>query len=940
MTAQDVKSNLKVFNNLEAKEKLDTIREAIIRKTYNELTNSEQALVIEKAISSGLYDKLKPGEKLDVLEETIKPKIYNKLSAKQQTSAIQKVAQLISDVTVFLEGDKLPFYEKIILFVGKTGVGKSLLINFLAGKKIEVVINDRGEPVLNVIDPLPGINISHTITSCTTLPKAHISGEDIHVDTPGIEDSRGILHRIVNALLIQEVISHSQYVKFVLTIEEDYLTETGLSRLKSSINGLETHAKDLSKFKEGISVVITKGTTKQNNMEPATWAIARIDHILSEDYELSEYQREFLKFISEEKKIQYSFKKPIRETTEIVSEEKEHIKSAIKKLKFANKSENIHMKLLDEDRTKIMNVVEQVSKDVKELIEDFGLTVRNYSAKQMSQIEENSNRQQLHKLKADLSGLAGAIEGFYNLDNRAFNVKDFANKAKAQIEKIKTLEVKELDDILRQEKLLSIFADLVPNTSKDIFSDGLSCLKQLLDSLHTNISLKNDELTVTGGFPSLSEVMEKVNDQDIHHVKTIKINSDNTILLDADIKSESTHLLLVAQKCIAVGNTNITLDGAPGADKPDIATDGCPAADGKPGKPGGNGGHFVAVCGELYNGNYISISSNGGRGGDGQDGANGSNGVVPPVPSPSNCVEGPRSGGRCTKHYKNTCAKEVSGVSGCNGGKGGAEGYGGFAGTVQIINTSGNNKEEIALKNKNIKMEDGNKGEHGKGGNTGGCGSGWKLIWTQSCTRYSSNFFCPRRGGVDCGPIVETSRQRIGCTTNGISPTEKNSIGLIKPVENINPFDEATLQSIISNAKTSFETHNKALAQCKTKYNKPRDVEPGKLAPGTKTEESKKCKNEINNFVPSKGSKGKINMEPYGNFEKCQLQFKTVKNGEQTPDGLPLSAIIDISDEGHGDYIVCFPGFDVDKFFDRRTYNGTDKAMDLIVGTIPCHDEL
>lgn len=60
--------------------------------------------------------------------------------------------------------------EEVVLVIGKTGVGKSTLINYLSGAELVAAKKGFGGYVLNVKDQVGNIKIGHSNVSETTIP--------------------------------------------------------------------------------------------------------------------------------------------------------------------------------------------------------------------------------------------------------------------------------------------------------------------------------------------------------------------------------------------------------------------------------------------------------------------------------------------------------------------------------------------------------------------------------------------------------------------------------------------------------------------------------------------------------------------------------------------------------------------------------------------------
>lgn len=122
--------------------------------------------------------------------------------------------------------------KDIILVFGDTGAGKSTLINFLNGCKMQK--REDGKIEVAPDSPIKEIaEIGHGTTSCTYLPEKYSikvqldNGQVVeHVifDTPGITDNRGPEVALAAAITANKIINNAKSVKFVLVIEYGMLS--------------------------------------------------------------------------------------------------------------------------------------------------------------------------------------------------------------------------------------------------------------------------------------------------------------------------------------------------------------------------------------------------------------------------------------------------------------------------------------------------------------------------------------------------------------------------------------------------------------------------------------------------------------------------------------------------------------------------------------------
>jgi len=174
-------------------------------------------------------------------------------------ATVAKLKQNIKEVNERTNID--PSTNKVII-LGSTGAGKSVLLNYLAEKRLEGKKNPLGGPrILEVEDPLPGSNIGHGLESGTTLPFSWAVSNNNNVtvtywDCPGFDDTRGNAQEIVNAFAIHRLIQGP--TKIVLVVPESALQEKQGTFLKFLDKITEAFPQNSIENFKGFFLVLTK----------------------------------------------------------------------------------------------------------------------------------------------------------------------------------------------------------------------------------------------------------------------------------------------------------------------------------------------------------------------------------------------------------------------------------------------------------------------------------------------------------------------------------------------------------------------------------------------------------------------------------------------------------------------------------------------------------
>ncbi|XP_039296660.1 uncharacterized protein LOC111046353 isoform X3 [Nilaparvata lugens] len=151
----------------------------------------------------------------------------------------------------------------IIMFVGNTGVGKSSLVNLLAGNTANFkAVEDSPDTGSYHIVETTGIHVSNITTeSKTTYPEpiTDLQSGVVFFDMPGFRDTRSAVHEVIAAYGLQFVAKTSKAIKIALLVNYESLTIGGsrddfINTLKSFFSLLNNP----SKYRLSTHLVATK----------------------------------------------------------------------------------------------------------------------------------------------------------------------------------------------------------------------------------------------------------------------------------------------------------------------------------------------------------------------------------------------------------------------------------------------------------------------------------------------------------------------------------------------------------------------------------------------------------------------------------------------------------------------------------------------------------
>ncbi|CAO5682823.1 MAG: hypothetical protein HEEMFOPI_01817 [Holosporales bacterium] len=127
-----------------------------------------------------------------------------------------QIAEIAKKLEEYYEKIDKSIKKEITVFLGITGAGKSTAVNFLFRAPLKIkdgfICNSSPDEHFSRI----GSGISVTV-----IPNFLTTENGVTLcDLPGFEDSRNIIYRIINSILIKRVLENASSIRFVLVIDE------------------------------------------------------------------------------------------------------------------------------------------------------------------------------------------------------------------------------------------------------------------------------------------------------------------------------------------------------------------------------------------------------------------------------------------------------------------------------------------------------------------------------------------------------------------------------------------------------------------------------------------------------------------------------------------------------------------------------------------------
>ena len=204
-------------------------------------------------------------------------------------------------------------YQDVVIILGKTGSGKSTLINLLSGRPLFPQQHE-GRIVLDSPNPLPGITIGHNIQAETSVPHSWMHDDNtLYWDCPGFNDNRPNEYAIANAFIIKKLFdicgnNGGRGCKIVLVVSEASLEAPRYEIFIDFVKSLDKIFRSNAAVRPGLMVAISRAEQGLTENDIQTKFIAISDN---PRLGLSDPQREIIRVLAANPII--IFKKPIEE---------------------------------------------------------------------------------------------------------------------------------------------------------------------------------------------------------------------------------------------------------------------------------------------------------------------------------------------------------------------------------------------------------------------------------------------------------------------------------------------------------------------------------------------------------------------------------------------------------------------------------------------------
>lgn len=158
------------------------------------------------------------------------------------------------------EFNKGEIIDKAVIVIGKTGVGKTTLINMLAGHRFRSVYDvDIGELRVEVEGNQESFKIGHRLISETSVPQRIDINGVAFWDCQGWRDLRGPAQQIANAVSLKKVFEVCKQVKIILGVRAADIDDTRAKSITEFVSDLdELLVGQVERISQSVSLIIPR----------------------------------------------------------------------------------------------------------------------------------------------------------------------------------------------------------------------------------------------------------------------------------------------------------------------------------------------------------------------------------------------------------------------------------------------------------------------------------------------------------------------------------------------------------------------------------------------------------------------------------------------------------------------------------------------------------
>lgn len=404
--------------------------------------------------------------------------------------------------------------KRSVVLLGKSGVGKTTLVNALAGAELEVCYDPKtGRVTVRARPEVPGFEIGTRLVSQTSIPRVcacmdRANNEKISVfDFPGLEDNRGTAQEISNALCMQRILASSPNAKVLILIDDSAFTDPKAQVIMSFMSILEDmFSESIDSIGDSVSLVVTHADPLRSPEQIRN----NIDLIIDQ-LDVRGIRRRLLEILSHKIAM---FRTPIRNTDKVLSTA-ETVREVFKNVRGSQYAHNISVKICLSETSKhealtIHNalvgcVSEKVGGLAETLVERVKDCVQKYIERAALQDEQDAVRGDLSSLLDKLSVIG---QSGWDLDQFPAVIEKSSDVAHLCGE---DLPKDEVDDVVQKVELLRALSQFVDE--KDLMPfNAASSIQGKIAEARATIEAAQSKIATMEAESSAKEARLKVQD--------------------------------------------------------------------------------------------------------------------------------------------------------------------------------------------------------------------------------------------------------------------------------------------------------------------------------------------------------------------------------------------------------------------------------------------
>ena len=689
------------------------------------------------------------------------------LDIEEELDLIEKIMSIVKAGTTQLTNEKIK--ENVVMFVGKTGVGKSLLGNLLSDIQL-VGEEDELEFRFTAKKPIFPFSDSN-IESCTGCPIVFSPQQKDYtfIDPAGFDDTRFISHDVANAFFRKSVLEKAKLMKFVFVVNEDQIVHRG-----------PEFADTFNSFLQLLGIINIKNKSQDRELtDEEYYKLERLAHSMT--FVITQAK------VGDNRKVRELYEKKLRAHLDakgpLSCAAKTVLRIILDQQKwdvFSKPTTSGICPKTTQEKMRIQSLIQQKSSYLSALDTTLNVTVNDkyipIVEKELLSYLEKAKEHFADKLKSEIIAhlqkyyLAISTEQALQKLQKKFHAAITSKEAKTLTELLESIKFRpEMFATIQQEAKafdhsLQFLNGLLPDDHTDKFPikrDWLADfdLRKSLVELDTMLiemtkecepTFNNGLLRLSGYFPKTSQITKVLSNY--QNVTQIEIHGINRVLIDEDIVYPGCNVTIICPRWEIRNRRTINLSGQNGDSSKNsgAAAAGSKTGDngsnGAPGENGTSAGHFMGFGQVFSNIDKLTIQANGGNGAKGQDGGAGHDGQDGDWATAKHdfiddqddvhkrdIVEskGWDFVGKPFHHGRNFYDTLLTnygkpGTPGGNGGQGGAGGKPGEAGSIDLFSLT---PQTLLFASSTNNGSSGKDGEPGTGGVGGRRGPDWTGVW-------------------------------------------------------------------------------------------------------------------------------------------------------------------------------------------------------------------